>query len=207
VTDFSALYDVVRVLGPEASILREPIMARIGRSKSGGETARMLAEQLPRLPFAKGEPLTASERAILDDPARRRNAVGLITAAADREQLSLQQLVEIVREHGARLQKLREKPMRRHEYSDEYRPIETVRAILCRRGPEARGALQPLLKLQKDLPEHVVRTEEWQFMLARLGLAIDRLPTPSGKDRDQYLRRLRHDLDPNRNETSSGACY
>jgi hypothetical protein len=204
VVEFGGLWRVTKALGKESGFLRAPIVDRIGRPGTDREAANALSGELGSLPKFE---LSNAERVILADPDRRSRAIGLIAAGIDNDALTNWQLLGMLGQHAARMTASKNAGANSGVPND-FEVVDTIRRGLCRRGIRARELISSLREMQsqKTIPTRITGADEWQFMLARLGVPAEQLATPPGYSRSQYIKVVTSRLDPNRSEQTSGNC-
>lgn len=181
VTAFQGIWRAVRALGPDATILADPIRSRIAWDYDRRSVVRPLSAQLSAVSAPALGP-SSEELAILSDPEKRLDADGVIIRQADYGAKSVPLLMRIMREHVARR---------------ELNPVDAVMVALCRIGPEAKAAVPELRALRSSwLSRHLSEDRYWQFTLARIGTPLNEVTPPEGLNMDsqRYADHLRYRL-------------
>lgn len=198
VTDFDGIWNAIQALGDRAADLRPPMIDRIASSDpSAGEPPKPLGRALHSLPPGTFAGLTETERAILDDPAQRVLAPGLISRQSDRGAAAVPVLIEML---GYHLRKIAENRTIRGASSDrDLVVVDRVRMALCQLGRDGSAALPAIdaLASQGLVDRRFADGREWHLMLARIGKPVSDIPKPaqlSGSD-VQFHRNLQQRLD------------
>jgi hypothetical protein len=172
---------------------------------------------LDKMPGGSFAVLTADEEQLLARPQQRWAMPSLVARLNEGGPTRVPLLLSIMREHSLALRKNHEDTRARRigtyeksQENDGHRSMmQAARTALCRLGPSAPAALQPL---EDMLTSGIIGENEmsghngvsWDVTLARLGKPIEQLKKParlSGTD-EAHRQRIRKKLerfDPNRN--------
>ena len=171
---------------------------------------------LDKLPEGSFSVLTAEEEQLLARPQKRWAMPSLIARLNEAGPERVPLLLSLIREHSLALRENQEDARARRirsydksQENDGHRSVmHAARTALCRLGPSASAALQPLEDMLTSgiMGENEVSGHNgvsWQMTLARLGKPIEQLKKPtrlSGTD-EAHQQRIRNKLerfDPNR---------
>ena len=175
--------------------------------------ANLFLDKMPKGSFSA---LTADEEQLLVRPHQRWAMPSLVARLNEGGPERVPLLLSIIREHSLALRKNQEDARARRigsyeksQENDGHRSMmQASRTALCRLGPSAAAALEPL---EDMLTSGIIGENEssghsgvsWDVTLARLGKPIDQLKKParlSGTDdaHQQRVRKKLERLDPNR---------
>ncbi len=175
---FRGIWDAIRALGPEGAILRAPFVERLASDPKPAEETRYLGRAIDKLPADIFAVPSDAERALLDDPALRVRAPGLVMRQADRGAAAVPALLAILDYHARN-------PASASSRTTGDAPdrvmIDAVRVALCRLGPQGASALPRLAALDASgiLPRRLDEDQDWQVTLIRLGRSADTVRKPA----------------------------
>ncbi len=193
-TQVEGIWDVMHGLGPQAGILREPLVERLATlDAEERDLWRPFNGALYKLPpgtFAEPTPL---EEALLADPVRRLRVPGLVGRLHDRGKAAVPLLIAIAERRDVFDQSLDYRSFERVAASAVLAATRTALAIL---GPEAAAALPAMMRLhEKCAGKRWSKDYDWVLMLVRLGQPPESFEKPSGAggSNEGYHIRLGHD--------------
>jgi hypothetical protein len=207
-TRFHGIWEAVRALGDQGTILREPLVERLAAPEADADAGtegdrdarRILGGVIASLPpgtFASPSP---AELHLLGDPTLRSRAPGLIVRQADRGAAGVPLLLDIIEYHSRAWAESRKDPYRRPESGDnrDAVTIDAVRIALCRLGPIAASALPRMMSLDREHEASRVPwgDREWTFALARMGQPVESFVKPENLSgtTEQFHANLRRRL-------------
>ena len=210
VTDYEGIWDAIRAAKDRASELRAPMIERVAALVPPSDwQLKALGNALGQLPPATFATPTATEQAILADPARRALAPGLISRQSDRGPAAVPQLLELLDYHLRDI--ARQANEKRPDQSGNMIVVDRVRMALCLLGRDASGALPAIDRLTAEglVDRRFATSREWHLMLARIGKPIGAIPKPADRSgtEEQFHRNLQSRLDHFRPDRDCGGQW
>ncbi|MDO7842839.1 hypothetical protein [Sphingomonas immobilis] len=201
VTDLRGIWDAVRALGSDGTVLRAAMVDRL--ANPGADDARDVTRQLGRavgtLPDGAFAVIAPEEIVLLADPDARRRAPGLVARQADRGTAALPMLLDIFEFHARAFAAKRNSKDGRRTIEDDSAMLGATQIAFCRLGPDAASALPRLEALDREglFWRGLTDSRDWQLTLARIGKPVDSFAKPenlSGTE-ENFRRNLRNRLD------------
>jgi hypothetical protein len=192
--NFNNIFQVVQAFGKDATRLRDPIVARLLVGGADSSADRALGRALSWLPPGVFAEPTSQELALMTDPERRDNAIGLFERQADRGPEAAPFLLNVLADVFRR----RALMTGRSGLELDRDTVEGIRHALAALGPKIvpeRPRLAALLATQPGR-EGRRQTFGWEVALVRMGASPDSFKKPSELNGSEaaYHEALRRDV-------------
>lgn len=193
-----------RAFHNDLSPFRDAMTQRIfSGTEKDTEASRNLNSLLYRaIPSGAYAHMSRTEEALLADPAKRTRASALIARLADQGSVVVPRLLQILDFHARAYLDApqgRESGWKREERTRPHFDVITgVKTAFCRLGLAGSDGLKTLEEMVHEqlIPKQIAESENWAFMLARLGKPVEAIyPQESGKFFERDRRRVRQKLD------------
>lgn len=190
ITEYRGLHWAVKKMGADAVLLRDPIGRRLVGAPPRSKWTKYLSANYTHMLPAEMITTTADEQKILHDQERRLYAGGLILRQADKGADAVPLLLEIMRSHASRLNAGNRK---RYLDDDHILPIDAARMAFCQLGGQASSALPEIRRLMARgaISAEKMGDQDWNFMLARIGMPISEIRKPESLSGTEVQYRAR----------------